>query len=270
MKKILSLFLLFYTLYGYTQNISIDLKSENLKGKVKSYTKKTQVKSKEDDSFVLKYHEKHVFNKDGSLKSIENYGNDQKLDSKEIFEYESQNLVQITQYNATSSIGKTTLFDYNENGKLVSKKKFNSQGKLQYEISYVYNKKNQLTTQQKLIPSINYSMKEDYKYDSKGNMIERIKKVRIGNTKELFEYNHKNLPIKKSEYNSLGELYSVISYKYNNQDDKVSLEKRDNTGELTYYESYSYQYDHKKNWTEKISYEKDVKVSVEKRIIEYY
>jgi len=270
MKKSLSLSLLLFTLYGYTQNISIDLKSENLKGKVKSYTKKTQIKSKENDTFVLKYHEKYVFNKDGSIKDIENYGNDQKLDSKEVFEYESQKLVQITQYNATGSVGKTTLFDYNENGKLISKKKFNSQGKLQYETSYIYNKKDQLTTQQKLIPSINYSMKEDYKYDAKGNMIERIKKTRIGSPKEVFAYNQKNLPIKKSEYNALGELFSIITYQYNEQGDKTSLKKEDNTGKVTYYEAYTYQYDSKNNWTEKISYEMDKKVSIENRTIEYY
>jgi hypothetical protein len=100
-------------------------------------------------------------------------------------------------------------------------------------------------------------------------MIERSKKARIGSTKEVFQYKSGRLPIKKSEYNALGELFSTIQYKYNKQGDKISLEKKDTTGNISYYETYQYQYDTKGNWIEKINFEMDKKASIEKRTIKY-
>ncbi len=113
-------------------------------------------------------------------------------------------------------------------------------------------------------------MKESYIYDAKGDLTERHKTSPIGTTKEIFDYDSKRLPIKKSEYNTMGQLFSVIVYQYNEHDDKISLKKYDSDNNLDYYEDYEYSYDTHNNWTERISFEKGIKTSIEKREIKYY
>ena len=269
MKKLLFITFLLLSISSFSQNNLINTQTENLIGNVKSYEKKTIVKMKNSDEFTLKYHVKYVFDKDGNIASIESYGSDNTLDSKEVFFYTDGNLKEITQYNSVGKAGKITLFDYDEKNRINSKRKFNTQGKLQEETSYLYNSKNQLATQQKLIPSINYLMKENYTYDAKGNRVKSEKKARIGTTIEVFQYNAEHLVIKKMEYNAMGELFSEIDYKYNKQKDKIGLSKKDQSGEISYFENYHYKYDSKGNWIEKISFERDLKVSVETREIAY-
>ena len=270
MKKLLLLPLLFLSFSVYSQYKTVSLQSENLKARVQSYSKKTFVIAKNSNELTQKYNVTYSFNKKGTIERIENFRENQKLDSKEIFEYENALLSKHILFNSIGTIGKKTLFEYDSNGNLISQKKYSGQDKLQYDTSYLYNLKGQLTAQQKLIPSINYTMKESYKYDDFNNLIVRTKTARIGTTKETFRYNSKALPIKKSEYNAMGELFSVIVYEYNLQNDKTSLKKYDANNTMNYYESYEYVYDSKGNWTEKTSFEKGEKVSLEKRTINYY
>jgi len=270
MKKLLLIPILFLSLNLYSQYIQVSLETENLKGKVASYTTKTFLVSANSNDLLLKYHMKYAFNKKGNIESIENYRDGIKLDSREIFEYENGKISKHKIYNSIGTVGKTSLFDYDSNGNLASQKKYTGKEKLQYDTSYLYNQKGQLTIQQKLIPSINYTMKESYKYDDFNNLIVRSKTARIGTTKETFRYNSKGLQTKKSEYNAMGELYSVIVYEYNEQNDKTSLKKYDAANTMNYYENYEYVYDANGNWIEKISSEKGEKVSEEKRTISYY
>jgi len=270
MKNLILIPLLFLSLIVHSQYKTPSLDTENLKGKIASYTTKTFLVSKNSDILLLKYHVKYTFYKKGNIASIENYRDGEKLDSKEIFEYENGKLAKHTIYNSTGTVSKTSLFSYDSNGNLASQKKYTGQEKLQYDTSYLYNKKGQLTTQQKLIPSINYTMKESYKYDDFDNLIIRTKTARIGTTKETFRYDSKGQPVKKSEYNAMGELFSVIIYEYNEQNDKTRLKKYDAANKMTYHESYEYVYDANGNWVEKISSEKGKKVSEEKRNIKYY
>lgn len=270
MKHLLFILILLLSVFSYSQHKTINLSSENLKGKVQSYTQKTYLIVDNATDLVQKYHVKYSFNKKGDLKSIVNYRADNKLDSQEMYEYDQGKLLKITFYNTLGTATKTTLFGYDENGNLASQKKYNSPNKLQYETSYIFNQKGQLTMEQKLIPSINYTMKENYSYDDFDNLIVRTKSARIGSTKETFRYNSKALPIKKSEYNAMGELFSVIEYEYNEQNDKISLKKYNADKTLTYYEDYHYKYDVKENWIERVSFEKGEKVNIEKREIQYY
>ncbi len=269
MKRLVLILLILFGYSAYSQFKTISLETENLKGKVASYTNKTFLATRNSEDLQLKYNQKCTFNTKGNIERIENFKENQKLDTKEVFDYKNGLLSKHTIYNSIGTIGKSSQFEYDQKGNLTSEKKFNRQGKLQYDTSYLYNKKGQLTAQQKLIPSINYTMKENYKYDDFNNLIVRTKTARIGTTKETFRYNSKGLPIKKSEFNAMGELFSVIKYEYNEQNDKISLKKYDVDNQMNYDENYEYVYDSNGNWTLKISYEKGVKTHVEKRLINY-
>jgi len=250
------------------QNIQT-LKTENLKGDVLSYQKKTFIVDKTTKELTLKYNEKKVFNTNAAIILIENYGDDTTLDSKEMFDYKNEKLSNITTYKSTGSVDKSTIYEYDDLGRLVAQKKVNSSGKLQYHTTYLYNQKGNIAAQHKLIPSINYTMKESYVYNLKGQKTEIAKAARIGTTKELFAYNENGLQNKKSEYNAMGELFSIITYEYNQNKDKIRLKKYDAEGAMTYDEKYEFTYDSKGNWTKRISFEKGEKVSVEEREIRY-
>lgn len=269
MKIITFLLLVSINLVGYSQENNINLQSENLKGAVLSFQNKTYILDKDSSSEVLKYNEKYIFNESGSIVNIQHFNTQNTLISKDVFEYKNRLLTRVTTYNSTESINKLTLYEYDNKGVVVAQKKMNSGGKLQYHTTYLYNQAGLLVGQHKLIPSINYTMKENYVYNKKGQLSEKAKIARIGTTKETYAYNEKGLLSKKSEYNAMGELFSVISYEYNEQNDKTGLKKRDASGTMTYFESYKYVYDTKGNWTERISFEKGEKVSVERREITY-
>ena len=68
----------------------------------------------------------------------------------------------------------------------------------------------------------------------------------------------------------MDELFSIIEYKYNEYNDKISLMKYDTERTKTYEESYEYVYDNQGNWTKKINFENGKKVSEEFREISYF
>jgi hypothetical protein len=270
MKKIIFLSFLLFSFIGFSQQNNLNLKSENLKGNVQSYQNKTFLISKTSGLLEQRYNEKRSFNSNGLLTSIENYGDDTQLDSKETFTYEHAKLSEHTVYGSSGNINKTTKYEYDEAGNLVTQKKYNKSDKLQYQTTFLYNNKGILTAKHKLIPSINYTMKQHYKYNDLEQLIEISKIARVGTTKETFEYNTIGLLSKKSEYNAMGEMYSFINYVYNKQQDKIELKKYDIDGTLTYFENYEYTYDNNGNWIKRTSFEKGVKVSSEKREFTYY
>ncbi len=270
MKKITSLLLVLFSLVLFAQQDPIHLKDENLKGAIQSYEKKTYIVTPSTGELVQKYDEKKSFDTSGNLIGIATFGNDTKLDSKTVYKYEAGHLVSKIVYNSAGKEDKITQYEYDAENRLTSQKKYNSAGQLQYQTRYFYNSKGQMLSEHKLIPSINYTLKEAYQYDANNYVIEIAKKARIGTTKVTFSYNDMGKVAKKSDYNAMGELYSVIQYEYNQYGDKTGLKKYDADGKLTYFETYQYLYDKQGNWTERTNFEKGKKVSVEKRKVTYY
>ena len=270
MKFFISLLAFLGTFQLFSQQITHNLQSENLKGKLHYYYLKTFIATDTDTELSQKYAEKKVFDKDGNLTEIINFDADSQPINKTLFKFKNRRLIGETYFNASGNQDKTITYQYDDKERLSCQKKYNTAGKLQYQITYFYNTKGQLSATHKLIPSINYTMKENYKYNTDGNLIEVAKKVRIGSTKETYVYNQQKQLIKKSEYNALGELFSTIEYTYNENADKTALKKYDADGNLTYYESYQYTYDTHDNWTERISFKRDKKVSIETRELVYY
>ena len=253
------------------QENTYNLKKENLKAKVQSVFHKTFKVSKSSGELSQKYAIKQHYNVDGNLTEIENFGHDDILDSKEVFYYNDDKLMSIRIENSTGRTGKITSFQYNREGVLLSQEKMNNKQETEHKTVYLYNDVKQLLSKTKTIPSINYSMTERYVYDNRtGQIIVKNKKARIGTSKETYEYNTRGLISKKSEYNAVSELFSVITYEYNAENDKINLKKYDAKGKQTYDESYEYTYDKSQNWIKRVSYHKGVKASVETRVFVYY
>ncbi len=261
----------FFSATLFAQENSYNLKKENLKGSVQSVYIKTFKVSKSSGELIQKYALKHKYNTEGNLVEISNFGYNEKLDSKEVFYYNDAKLTSVRIENSTGETGKTTSFQYDRNGVLLAQEKMNNRQETEHKTTYLYNDKGQLLSKTKTIPSINYSMTESYVYNNKtGHVVVKNKKARIGTSKETYEYNTRDLISKKSEYNAVSELFSVITYEYNDNNDKISLKKHDANGVQTYDESYEYTYDQHKNWTKRISYHQGVKASVTTRDFVYF
>ncbi len=271
MKKIL---IILFVILGanalFSQEIEFSIKSENLKGNVKTFYHKTFKIAKESDELHQKYAIKYHYDNKGMLTSQENFGDDNKLDSKKVFTYSKNKIAKIILLNSADKPTKIITYTY-KNNNLVSIKKEGNKGKIEHETTYFYSEKDILLSKTKTIPSIGYTITESYVYNNKtGHIVVKAKKARIGTSKETFEYNNKGEISKKSDYNAIGELFSVIDYEYNERGDKTSLKKYDVDGQLTYTETYKYEYDSQNNWVKKTSYKKDKKDSEETREFVYY
>ena len=269
MKKIfvISIAILFVNIV-FSQTQYFDLKTNNVKGNVKSSFHKTY--KVHQDEIIQKYAIKSVYNQDGLMTSKESYGSDNELDYKEIYAYKSGKIISIHIENSSGKLNKKINYEY-KNGVLKSIIKTDNKGETEHKTTYLYDKKEKLLSKTKTIPKIAYTITESYVYDANtGYIVVKAKKAHVGTSKETFEYNMEGLISKKSEYNALSELFSTIDYEYNNQGDKISLKKHSPEGELTYYETYTYEYDDMGNWIKKTTTKKDKKDSEETREFVYY
>ncbi len=254
----------------FSQEITFDSAAENLKANVKSIDYKSY-KVRKDGSEHLKYFKRYQFDRRGHLVEKINFGYDNQPDSRELYKYQNLHLTEVNVLKSTGKKDKTTRYDYDNTGKLRRITKTNYSGDVEYEILYEYDTRGRLIKKEKNIPSISYTLTESFVYNNDiPKPVIKHKKTRIGSTKETYKYDEQNRLIEKSEYNAVGELYNTIKYSYNEKGDKISLDKYDDKGNKTYWETYVYQYDDKGNWTQKTTYKKGEKFSVEKREITYY
>jgi len=255
---------------SFSQENKTTLTAENINHEVKVYFHKTNKVSNQTKALKQKYASKHFYDKVGRLTKKENYGDDATLDTKEIYTYKNNKISSVEIQGSTGETNKVTHYKYNKKGLLILKDKVNNKGETEHKTFLTYNNQGVLLLMKKNIPSINYTITESYVYNALNQIIVKEKKARIGATKEKYVYNDAGSILKKSEYNAVGELFSVINYEYNQHNDKISLKKYDTDGNLTYYEKYEFRYDSKGNWIEKISFEKGEKVSEEIREFTYY
>jgi len=264
-----SLFLLFFihTLCWSQQNTL----SDQIKGKVKSIESKTfLVKNNLIDSQPNYYFIKS-FNIAGFPTQIQYMGDDEILDSEEVFTYtNSGKISKIETLKKNGSINKTISVEYDANDNVIREIKVNYKYDVESETTYLYNDSNVLLSKKQQFPTIKFSTTDLYFYNDLLQIREIQKATPDGNSKEVYSYNEKGYLLEKAEYDISNKIFSSIMYEYNLLGDKISLFKFDPSGEMTYFEQYEYVYDNKGNWTEKKTYVKGDFMSIEKRVIKYY
>lgn len=254
----------------FAQNHIINWETENLKGKMRSFEQKTYIIDKDTGEETLKYVVKYTFEEDGQIDKIENFNTDGSLISYDDYLYENELLTKVINYNSASKISQKTVYQYNDKSLLINEKKYSKHDKLQYETTYIYNDENQLSEINKSIPQINYQLIEKYIYDQENNIAEIIKINRIGESKELFLYNEKKMLAEKRSFNALGELFDHTTYSYNEFSDKIGLKKFESDNSISYFETYEFFYDEKKNWVKRKNFKKNELSSIEIRQLTYY
>ena len=288
MKNLLLLTLAIATLTSlvYSQNSPTKKngwETDNLKGKVKSYT---QSKYGAEDRF-------------GEIQK-------KALDSFKTFEYTVKgSRIKSTHYDANGRIEGAWIYKYDAKGNLIEWATYNADGSLSSRQTFKYNVNSDLTEHNLYKKNIDYPDGSFYKegisqYDNNGNKIKYTHYDVDGSILETWAYIYdaKGNLIEEHEYDSyfdtmmygLGPPYTL--YKYNDNGNLTEREHHsgiwtdkqilvyDDSGNLieeknqtsigqmdTYYE---YEFDEKGNWIKRITFKNQIPESIEERKYEYY
>ena len=284
MKKLLLLTLAIAALTseGYAQNSPTKKngwETDNLKGKVKSFTEST-------------------------YGAEDRFGEIQKkaLDSFKTFEYTVKgSRIKSTHYDANGRIEGAWIYKYDAKGNLIEWATYNADGSLSSRQTFKYNVNSDLTEHNLYQKNIDYPDGSFYKegisqYDNNGNKIKYTHYDVDGSILETWAYTYdaKGNLIEENMYNSDGEINNLFLtlYKYNDNGNLTEREHHsgiwtekqilvyDDSGNLieeknqtsigqmdTYYE---YKFDEKGNWIKRITFINQIPESIEEREFEYY
>lgn len=262
-----------------------NLKDLNLNGSVKLYEVKVYSAFSNGDSIVKgnpiwEEHQFVKFNKEGVKTEDNYYDTNNKFMGNAVYYHYPNKLYNKTIF--TDSIGKISGYDIC---------KFDQNNNLILFTSY---DKNDM-----VIDSMNYkNIKSDIKYDSFGNKTEEINFNLDGvkDGKQIYKYNEKQQLIEAISYNNENRASFKTTNKYD--DNKNIIETRFftespllveteliiengveyteettwSTEEMTLEKiiTYTYIYDFKGNWIEKVAFENDLPLKIIERKIEYY
>lgn len=280
---ILSLFIIFHFLScnGNSQTISnteTDLQKENLKGKVILVV----------DGVNLRF-----YNKNGNL--VKESNSESESSSYKTYQYQDLIIKSINSKTVFKDFERTDLFNYDSNGKLISRK---SSYKLDpksitYEY-FMYNDKNLLTTRKLENTSKNYNNNQyekdiyltKYYYNGDGKIDSTIDgKLSKSNitffdtyTKDIF--NTESQVISSESYevkNGLTKLIQVSKFRYNEKGDYSEKIENDIVNNTINRYTYSYQYDSYGNWiilsiynNDKLDFEQNRRLFYEAQDISLY
>jgi hypothetical protein len=137
-------------------------------------------------------------------------------------------------------------FEYDSNGVEKRRLSYRENNELVYTIEFVeFNQAGQVTMQINQDVNDKYKTVTTNKYDDRGNLVKVVNLDENG--KVLHEY--------EKQYDKHNNVIAVVST-WN--------------GIQNYSKRYEYTYDNKNNWIKKISYNSDIKYTVEMRNIDYY
>ena len=260
-----------------SENLESDLVSENLKGKVKSYTEATYYAREEFGEIIKsKYPKideyfKKEFNKYGNIiyktyynrsgeeikKTVNEYDENQNL----IYRYdintnknkttpiekikydEDQNLIERVKFFKSGKIWFKNLNEYDENGNVVIESKFDSDDNLKKKRIYTYKDKRK-------IYYINYdkngdpTSKTEYIYDEKGiKILETTKWYSDGDISKDF-FDEDGNKIRYIGYYSNGSIRKKMEFEYDKDGNQTAIIHYDEDGTTT---KITYEYDENGN-----------------------
>lgn len=256
-----SIFLVVFSVFIFTSTSScsdtksIHLDEIKLKGNVKSI-KETSYEAIQKDGKIVpgkrakpswKKDTYRGFNRKGEIIEELIYNTDGSLRSICTLKTLNKNSVAASIFKPSGELKFRQITNYNDQGKLVEKVRFNLDGETLVRNLYLYNENgNRIEDLQYLNSQENPSIKTTYKYDMHGNKVE--------------EY----------MYNPEGRLIAKWLSKYDEQNSLVEENYYYADGNLSAQEVYSYEFDKKGNWIQQIVVSNDVPKYIVIREIRYY
>ena len=234
---------------------SIHLDEIKLKGKVKSIKETSYEAIQKDGEIVIGKRAKpswkkdsyRGFNRKGELTEELVYNTDGSLRSISTLKTINKNSVSESIFKPSGELKFRQISNYNDNGKLVEKVRFNLDGETLVRNLYRYDENgNRIEDLQYFNTNENPSIKTTYKYDELGNKVEEFM------------------------YNPEDRLIAKWLSKYNDQNSLVEENYYYADGSLSAQEVYSYEFDKKGNWTKQIIVSNEVPKYIVIREIKYY
>lgn len=178
----------------------------------------------------------------------EEYWTNEKLNSKKISVYdESNNEIEMTEYNQDGDLKNKTIYKYNKNEDVTIKNAigYDASGK----VSYTWYRSYDIAGNE---------IQSDYRGGSYNSLTEKTYNNRNELIEERYLYSlNKPMWVKNFDYDELGNLIRETKVDYSSQNDD-------------YEKSYKYEFDKEKNWIKKIEYSKVHPVKIVLREIKYY
>ena len=232
-----------------------DLLSENLKGKVESYSEYTYTAVEKFGETVkgeMTAATIRTYNTAGNLTEVNHYDDDGSLERKWKFKYDDNGIrTEGNLYKYDGTLLTKWDYDYDDKGNRTAANRIAGN---RYELQtnteraeYTYDDKGYRTGLNHYDSDGTLLLKWEYKHDGKGNQTEA----------DLHAYG--------------GAFYSKI--KYNKYDDKGNYTEKsryNSDGALLSTDTYVYTYDSKGNWLKRITYEDGVATEVCEREYRYY
>ncbi len=245
------------------------LADDRINGKVKDLREETyfvMVDTAGNETLFLKEESHSVYDKQGRLKQLELFNNNNLPTSKTRYKYGSNGKPSECQtVNLKVKKTQTTTYLYDRNGFLVSDRTRFERGlwsKTVYE-----NSKQGLKVKQTGSNSGNdIVVVWNYKYDDSGNMTESSSDNGFGT---LYKYDDKNRLVEESNYTPRGTS-NRSEYAYDDFGNVTERKYYDAKDNLIVTMVFEYTYDSKNNWTECATTENGIKSEMKVRKIAYY
>ncbi|WP_299837249.1 hypothetical protein [uncultured Tenacibaculum sp.] len=252
LKIFVMLFLVLITYTSCNNNTSKnDWRTENLKGKVKSYTELSY------EILEEKKQENHY------KKEVKNFDQDGKIINELLYNFDGVGNQFIPKYNEKNE--KTAMYCYVENS-----------DKLIYRWIYSYNEKGLKIKDEIYDASDKLTLERFFKYDEKGNKIERTQKYVYNPdtalNKRTFEYDESGRNIRINTYDPFGKnIKSHYDFVYDDGGNKIEENILNPNGKLTSKWIYKYEFDEKGNWIKKTEFDQGIfPKNIIERTYEYY
>jgi len=271
MKKLFTAinFLLFISFLSAQSN---DLKTLELKGKVKSLSIKDTHRYMKDGAFTPwanSFSYLYTFNTSGNKIEYSMFNGDGSLSYKTKTVYNIlEKTIEEKFFDKDDKVTGTTTYDLDDKGNKMVERQLKPNATLRYRYVYSYDEKGNQIQRTGYKADGDVLSQTNWKYDNKGNMLES-RDTYFYNT---YTYDENGRRIGQVMYNPDGVTVSLKwEYKYNDKGNKIEELKYKGTGELSDKNTWTFEYDKHGNWVKKTQYDQSGEpFHVEERTIVYY
>ncbi len=184
---------------------------------------------------------------------------------------ENGNLLEKSYFNSNGSLRTKYTYKYDSSNNKIEVNEFDQNGTLIFQDKNVYNSNNFLIEKLQFEKDTVLYYKSIFAYDTLGNLIKKIETGYEGEFKqwELYEYRKGDLLIEKQNLDSDSNLISRIIYSYSDHGlilSETNFEFDTQTDKI----EYKYEFDKHGNWIEKTKYFNEKPQLIIERKIEYY
>lgn len=264
-----------------TRKVLISSSEMGLKGNVKTY-KVTPFKVNEYFGEIQKGGKQDfwngdvvtVFDENGYKTEVNRHNKTGQLFQKIIYKYDGNGRrVSRDVYNAFGKILLKNVYVYDGSGNKLSYNTYKATGELIETFTYKNDSRGRMIEETLTKADKTFQTRYTYKYDATGFTSEIAQYVQDANNLNnsiRFKNNRQGLPLEMENYNGSGKMTKKTVYNYDDKGNETVIEIFDGSGKIIERKEFTYTFDDKGNWVERIEYVNHFpKVFIEREITYY-